>query len=110
MTITLSEFPLLSKPITVTEHVYSPISWPSNGENVTVLENFNLCSDLVFVWLKIITRGDSDNDVFPLHSILTRGGDTPTTTIAVQTSVWGSPIIDPSTDCDMSIGILGTSK
>ena len=100
----------LSKPVTVIEHVYSPASWPSNGENVTVLENFNLCCDLLLAWSNIETRGDSDNEVPSFHSIVTRDGDTPTTTVAVQTSVWGSPITDSSTDCDMSIGILGTSK
>ena len=90
--------------------MYSPISWSSNGENVTVLPNFNLCCDPVLLWLNIETRGDSDNELCPLHSTLTRDGDTPITTIAVQTSVWGSPTIDPSTDCDMSIRISGTNK
>ena len=110
VTVTASEFPILSKPVTITEQVYSPMSYPSNGENVTVLPNFNLYCDPVLVWLNIATRGDSDNEVLPLHSTLTRDGDTPVTTIAVQISVWGSPITDPSTDCDMSIDISGTKK
>ena len=90
--------------------MYSPMSRPNNGENSTVLVKFNISYDSVLVWLSTETRCDSDNEALPLHWTLTSDGDTPTTIVAVHISEWGSPIIDPSADCDMSIGILGTSK
>ena len=110
VTITFSEFSVWSKPVTIIEQIYSPISWSSSGENTTVLPKYNVSCSSVLVWLKVKTRGDSDNEVLPLHSTLTSDGDTPTTTIAVHINVWGSPIIDPSTDCDMLINISGTNK
>ena len=48
-TITLPEIPISSKPVTVTEQMYSPASWASSGENVIVLPNFNLWCDLAMV-------------------------------------------------------------
>ena len=74
--VTLSELSASLKPFTDTEHVYSPLSLLSSGENVVILVCCNPSSlDTIAV-------------VSSLSQLtITRDGDTPLTTVAIQVRV-----------------------
>ena len=97
ITVTLVELLASLKPLTDTEQMCCPPSALTIGKNFIVLVNCKSSSTV------ILSLDNSAAESSLLQLTITRDDDTPLTTVAVQSSVWFTPLTNPSVDCDILI-------